>query len=106
MNHIVGLLLGLTFLTILIAVAFYVLSKIREGRAKDDAPTAQDLLVKFGQLYDSGILSEEEFRAIKRTFAVELATAPVGKTKKDDGGDAKKSEKDDRAARLERLLRG
>lgn len=107
MERVEGLIVGLTVLAIFIAAAIYVLSKIRKSRTQNDAPSAQDMLNQFGELYDSGELTKEEFRAVKRTLAVAI-TAEIDQKKraqKDDGDPNETPEEREKRRRLERLLR-
>ena len=71
-DALVGLIAGLTGLGIFVAVAVYVLLKLRGATGKSKAPSVRDDLVKFGALYESGELTKEEFSQIKRSFAVAL----------------------------------
>lgn len=71
-DALVGLIAALTGLGIFVAVAVYVLSKLRGATGKSKTPSVRDDLVKFGALYESGELTKEEFSMIKRSFAASL----------------------------------
>jgi uncharacterized membrane protein len=66
-----ALVLWLTVLASLIAVAAYIILKIR-AKTLQNEPEASELLSKFRDLHSQGELSDEEFRTIKTTLAVEL----------------------------------
>ncbi len=61
----------LTGLAILIAIGYYVCSKIRANTLQSE-PTAHELLAKFDELHSQGELSDEEFRTIKTTLSEKL----------------------------------
>ena len=61
-----GALLGMA-----IAVAIYVVSKIRAESVQQE-PTASDLMSNFRELHSRGDLSDEEFRTIKTKLAAQL----------------------------------
>lgn len=65
------LVVWIALLAIALAVAYYVISKIRPGPAQRELPTSE-LLSKFRDLHSRGVLSDEEFRTIKTTLAGEL----------------------------------
>ena len=71
-DELVGLIAALTGLGIFVAVAVYVLSKLRNARGGAQPPSVRDDLVKFGALYEAGELTKEEFSQIKRSFAAAL----------------------------------
>ncbi len=98
-DALVGLIAALTGLGIFVAVAVYVLSKLRRGPSSQP-PSARDDLVKFGALYESGKLTKEEFSQIKRAFAASLDAELEAKK-----AAANAATGDDRQARLARLLR-
>ena len=100
-DALVGLIAGLTGLGILVAVAVYVLSKLRGATGKSKTPSVRDDLVKFGALYESGELTKEEFSQIKRSFAVALDAELAAKKAEA----AKNSPEAARDARLAKLLR-
>ncbi|MBQ6827629.1 MAG: hypothetical protein IJO46_06400 [Thermoguttaceae bacterium] len=100
-DALVGLIAGLTGLGILVAVAVYVLSKLRGATGKSKTPSVRDDLVKFGALYESGELTKEEFAQIKRSFAVALDAELAAKKAEA----AKNSPEAARDARLAKLLR-
>jgi hypothetical protein len=56
---------------VLIAVAAYVIGKIRAEPAQNE-PDASDLMSKFRDLHSRGELSDAEFRTIKTTLAGRL----------------------------------
>ena len=97
LDHVVSLILGLTILAVLAAVAWYILSKLRNARG-GDAPNAQELLERFGKLYEDGEISREEYRAIRTIFADSLLESSRATSKESD--DAK-----ERNEQLETLLR-
>jgi uncharacterized membrane protein len=66
-----SLVLWLSVLAALIAVAFYVIRKIRPKTVQSE-PGASEMLSKFRDLHSEGELSDEEFRTIKTTLAVQL----------------------------------
>lgn len=63
--------LGLAVLAVLVAVAVYVISKIRPHSAQHE-PDTHELLSKFRELHSRGGLSDEEYRTIKGTFTEQL----------------------------------
>lgn len=65
------LVLWATIGAMLIAVAFYVVGKIRPKSVQQE-PTASELMSKFRELHSKGVLSDAEFRTIKTTLAVRL----------------------------------
>ncbi len=58
-------------LAVLLAVAVYVIAKIRPKSAKKERRASQ-WLSKYRDLYMAGKLSDEEFRTIKTTLAEQL----------------------------------
>jgi hypothetical protein len=66
-----SLVLWLAALAALVAVAAYFILKIR-AKTLQNEPQASELLSKFRDLHSQGELSDEEFRTIKTTLAVEL----------------------------------
>ena len=100
-DALVGLIAALTGLGIFVAVAVYVLSKLRGATGKSKAPSVRDDLVKFGALYESGELTKEEFSQIKRSFAASLDAELAAKKAEA----AKHSPEAAREARLASLLR-
>jgi hypothetical protein len=56
---------------ILLAVAMYVLGKIR-GQTAQQEPTASEMISKFRVLHSQGVLSDAEFRTIKSRLAAQL----------------------------------
>jgi uncharacterized membrane protein len=65
------LILWSAVLAALVAVAAYVLGKVR-GAALQKEPRASQLMSKFRDLHSRGALSDEEFRTIKTTLATRL----------------------------------
>jgi len=65
------LVIWIALLAIALAVAHYVIGKIRAGPAQREPPPSE-LLSKFRDLHSQGVLSDEEFRTIKTTLAGEL----------------------------------
>lgn len=100
-DALVGLIAALTGLGIFVAVAVYVLSKLRGASGKTKTPSVRDDLVKFGALYESGELTKEEFSLIKRSFAASLDAELAAKK----AAAAKNSPEAERNARLASLLR-
>ncbi len=95
LDSLVGLIIGTVALAIFVAVAWYVLSKLRNAK-ETVQPTAEELLASFGSLRDENVMSKEEFNAVKRALAAMLATKPEFR----ENNDAR-----DRDATLETLLR-
>jgi len=65
------LVVWLAVLAILVAIAYYVIGKIRAESAQQE-PGASELLSKFRDLHSRGDLNEAEFRTIKTTLAARL----------------------------------
>ena len=65
------LVFGLVILAVLLAVAAYVIAKIRAEPAKKE-PQASEWLSKYSDLHSKGGLSDEEFRTIKTKLAEQL----------------------------------
>jgi len=65
------LVLWAAILAALVAVAIYVIKKVR-AKAIQKEPTASELLSKFRELHSRGELSDAEFRTIKTTLASQL----------------------------------
>jgi len=65
------LVVWIALLAIALAVAYYVIAKIRAGPAQREL-RASELLSKFRDLHSRGVLSDEEFRTIKTTLAGDL----------------------------------
>ena len=65
------LVVWLAVLAILVAIAYYVIGKIRAESVQQE-PGASELLSKFRDLHSQGDLSETEFRTIKTTLAARL----------------------------------
>jgi hypothetical protein len=100
-DALVGLIASLTGLCVFIAVAVYVLSKLRGATRTSKTPSVREDLVKFGALYESGKLTKEEFSMIKRSFAASLDAELAAKKAEA----AKNSPEAARDARLANLLR-
>jgi uncharacterized membrane protein len=66
-----SLIVGLAVAAILIAIGYYVISKVRND-ANDNTPPSSSLLTNFHELYDQGELSDEEYREIKSVLAQRL----------------------------------
>lgn len=58
-------------LSILVAIAIFVIGKIRAKMVQEE-PTAHELLSKMRDLHSEGVLSDTEFRTIKTTLAARL----------------------------------
>jgi len=65
------LLLWITVLAILLAVAWYVIGKIRPKPIQKER-SASEWLSKYRELHSQGKLSDEEFRTIKTTLASQI----------------------------------
>ncbi len=65
------LVIWLAILAALVAVAFYVIDKVRSAPAQSE-PLTHEMMAKFREMHSRGELSDEEFRTIKTTLAVEL----------------------------------
>lgn len=65
------LVLWMAVLGALVAVAAYVIGKVR-AKAIQKEPPASELLSKFRELHSRGELSDAEFRTIKTTLASQL----------------------------------
>jgi hypothetical protein len=65
------LILGLAILAGLLAVAAYIIAKIRAEPAKKELQASQ-WLAKYGDLHSKGGLSDEEFRTIKTKLSEQL----------------------------------
>jgi hypothetical protein len=65
------LVLGMAVLAALLAVAAYIIAKIRAEPAKKE-PEASQWLSKYSDLHSKGGLSDEEFRTIKTKLAAQL----------------------------------
>jgi uncharacterized membrane protein len=65
------LVLWLAVGAVLIAVAWYVLGKIRPNPAQQEL-VSNELMSKFRELHSRGVLSDTEFRTIKTTLAARL----------------------------------
>lgn len=61
----------LAVLAILVAIAYYVIGKIRAEVVQQE-PGASELLSKFRDLHSQGDLDEAEFRTIRTTLAARL----------------------------------
>ena len=65
------LVIWLAVLAASVAVAIYVIDKVRGAPAQQE-PKASELISKFRDLHSRGQLSDAEFRTIKTTLAAEL----------------------------------
>jgi uncharacterized protein YneF (UPF0154 family) len=65
------LVVALALLAISIAVAAYIISKIR-AKPLQREPPASELLSKFREMHSQGGLTDAEFRTIKTTLAEQL----------------------------------
>jgi len=65
------LVLWIAALAVLAAVGYYVFAKIRP-KASQKEPKASEWLSKFREWHDEGGLSDQEFREIKTTLALQL----------------------------------
>ncbi len=65
------LVIWIALLAALVALAIYVIDKVRAAPAQQE-PTASELLSKFRDLHSRGELSDVEFRTIKTTLAEKL----------------------------------
>ena len=66
-----GLVLSLAAAAIVVAVAVYLVGKVRAESAQQE-PSASQLLTKFRDLHSAGVLSDAEFRTIKTTLGPRL----------------------------------
>lgn len=101
MEHLPGLILGLTALAIFFVVAFYITRKLKEAGNMSPSPSAKEMLARFSKMYDDGELSKEEFRAIRSLFTDAIMSQPTGSASSNEPADAEK----EREARLKELLR-
>lgn len=65
------LVLWIAVLGVLLAVAYYVIGKIRPKPVQKE-PEASEWLSKYREMNSKGVLSDEEFRTIKTTLAAQL----------------------------------
>lgn len=65
------LVLWLTVLAILVAIAWYVIGKIRPKPVQKEH-TASEWLSKYREMHSQGKLTDEEFRTIKTKLAAQL----------------------------------
>ncbi len=70
-DSIVQLVIWLAVFSALVAVAAYVVMRMR-AEAVQNEPVASELLSKFRDIRGQGDLSEEEFRTIKTTLTEQL----------------------------------
>ena len=68
---IIELVASIAILAIFVAVAIFSIKNIRSETVQQE-PKASKLLSKFREQHTKGELSEEEFRGIKTTLAVQL----------------------------------
>jgi hypothetical protein len=65
------LIVSFALLAIMIAIAAFVISKIRAETLQREPP-ASELLSKFREMHSRGVLSDAEFRTIKTALAEQL----------------------------------
>jgi ABC-type spermidine/putrescine transport system permease subunit I len=65
------LVVSFAVLAIMIAIAAYVISKIRAETLQREPP-ASELLSKFREMHSRGVLTDAEFRTIKTALAEQL----------------------------------
>ncbi len=70
-NPVAQLIIWVALGAILLAVALYIIGKIR-GQVYQREPIASELMSKFRDLHSRGELSDAEFRTIKTTLAAQL----------------------------------
>lgn len=110
-----SLILGLTALGIFVAIACYVLSRIRAGQ-KDDSTSPNEALTRFSDLYEAGEITKEEYEAIRtrltRAIAIQAELRAAEREKNGSGLSSKKKKRSksgsqafNREAELERLLK-
>jgi hypothetical protein len=68
---VAGLIISLAALAIAVAVAGYVIGKIRPKPVQDE-PAASHWLTKYRELHEKGVLSDAEFHTIKGVLAKQL----------------------------------
>lgn len=100
MDHIVSLILGMSGLGVFIAVAWYILSQLRQRKGATSTPTLQETLEEYGRLYDEGEITREEYRAIRGALAVSFTSY----TSRNEA--AEEELLSDREAQLRTLLKG
>lgn len=71
-------IISVAILAVLVAVAGYVIGKIRSAPAQQE-PTANEMLSKFREMHAQGELSDEEFRVIKTQLADRLGAELNGR---------------------------
>ncbi|MGL6196489.1 MAG: hypothetical protein ACRC2T_16870 [Thermoguttaceae bacterium] len=64
--------LGIAGTAILIAIAYYVVSKIRNDISAE-LPTNEDHLVEFDRMQRNGHLKRDEFKEVKKNLGKEIA---------------------------------
>lgn len=67
----VRVVLIIATLTIVCALGYYIVCKVRDSAKESDASTS-DVLASFRDLHDEGELSDEEFRSIKAKLSSRL----------------------------------
>jgi hypothetical protein len=65
------LVISFALLAIMVAVAAFVISKIRSNTLQREPP-ASELLSKFREMHSRGVLTDAEFRTIKTALAVQI----------------------------------
>jgi hypothetical protein len=78
-DQLVDLAIGMVGLIVLVAIAAYVIGKVRK-RARQEQPTVLELLSKFRDVHSQGGLSDAEYRTIK----TRLANRALGELKDKD----------------------
>lgn len=102
LDNIVSLILGVSGLGVSIAVAVYVLGKIKTSQPSSP-PSVHELMAQFRDLYESGEISPSEFRAIREQFAESLLEYASSRDASKET--AETLEKASRASQLDALLR-
>ena len=70
-THTAAAVIMVAVAAMLVAVAVYLLDKVRRG-VKDEPAKASDLLSNFREIHSQGGLSDEEYRTIKGMLAKRL----------------------------------
>ena len=99
MERLTGLIEGMTILSILIAVAWYIILKLRKP-ASLRGPSPRELLTRYTEMYESGEISREEFVAIRSIFTAELSETST----RDLEAIQRETERRERQARLAQLM--
>lgn len=99
LDSLPSLIMALVALGIFVAIAWYILSKIRSADVNDEF-SPKDMLNTFSEMYESGDLSLEEYRAIRNHLAASISNYVTAREKSEE------ERVSDRDMRLEQLLRG